>query len=67
MPHAITIGKKIKLLGRKTTELVPLLFIQILKTEIIGMAGNHLLVKEQIRPRTDDRYLPLPEAICQLF
>ena len=39
----------------------------MLKIELIGMAGNHLLVKILIRSRAEEQYFPRPEAGRQLF
>ena len=58
---------KIKLLDRKTTKWIPLPLIQKLKTELIGMAGNQLLVDKLIISRAEDQYCPRPEAGRQLF
>ena len=35
---------EIKLVGRETAEQITISWIQMLKIELIGMAGNHLLL-----------------------
>ena len=38
----------------------------MLKIELIGMSGNHLVVNKPIRLRAEGQYCLRPEAGCQL-
>ena len=68
MPDAITIGRsKYNLQEGKQLNRLLLRLYQLLKTKLIGMADNHLLVKYHIRSCLDEQYCPRPEAGRQLF